>query len=150
VDKERKSKMLKLSEKLKSLARGTALAGVLGLSGVALATLPANAQHGRASAGFHGGGFHGGAFHGGGFHVGGFRGGFHGPVAGWHGGRGGYWHGRWFGAGWGGWRGGWWRGRWYGPGWGGWWGIGLYGYPYWGTPYPYCSDYDYYYGYCSY
>ena len=45
--------MLKLSEKLKSLARGTALAGSVAFAGLSLWAAPVLAQHG-------GGGFHGG------------------------------------------------------------------------------------------
>jgi hypothetical protein len=105
---------------------------------VALAGTPESGFAQRGGGGFHGGGggFHGGGFGGGsGFHGGGFGGGFHnGGFGGFHGG------------GFGGFRGGWGF-----PGWGGWgWGWGLnisFGWPYWGSGYPYPWWGPYAYGY---
>lgn len=130
-------------ESLKTLARSTAVAGMIataGAAGAALSITPAAAQVHGGGGGFHGGGFGGGGFHGGGFHGGtgafragdgGFRGGMRGDRDDF---RGGFHRGEWRG------------GRWYGPGWVGWYGADGYLYD---DPYG-CGYYDYYYGYCAY
>src|SRR5437667_12539544 len=95
VVERRRSKMLKLSEGLKRLARDGLLAGIVGTGALALSAAPVAAAHmgGFHGGGIHGGSFHGGGFHGGGFHGGAFHGGFHGhPMAFNRGFRGGFGH----------------------------------------------------------
>ena len=138
--------MLKLSTK--RCARNALLAGFLGTAGLALALSPAAAQMRGSGGGFHGGGFHGGGFHSSAASHSAAPRGFDRDRFGRFDRDDRFGH---FGTGF---RGGWWHGRWYGPGW---WGWGVYGYPaWWGgyypyyDGYPYCSQYDYYYGYCGY